>query len=104
NKIESYHIQEADLHHLFPSQSKANGKRGNYNFYDFRAHGHPLLECQISEMGTIQESHNPGFEPPDFHKGNVARALFYFSVRYNIEIPDYEEKYLRLWNTQDPVD
>ncbi|RYZ68005.1 MAG: nuclease, partial [Proteobacteria bacterium] len=44
------------------------------------------------------------FEPPDAHKGNVARALFYFSVRYNIKIDPIEENFLKAWNKADPVD
>lgn len=104
NKQESFSIQEADLHHLFPTQSRANSIRGNHNFYDFRAQGSPLDNCDISEIGTIPESRSVGFEPPDEQKGQVARALFYFSVRYNIEIPDYEEKVLREWNKKYPVD
>lgn len=104
NRSENRGIQEADLHHLYPTQSQANGTRGNHNFYDFNAHGFSLNGCQISETGTIPESGELGFEPPDFHKGNAARALFYFSIRYNIEIPDYEEKVLRKWHKADPVD
>ncbi len=61
------------------------------------------------------------FEVRDEIKGDVARALFYFAVRYKDErinesqggmtgpgntnhIPPYEEKYLRAWNHLDPVD
>jgi len=60
------------------------------------------------------------FEPADNVKGDVARALFYFAVRYKDKsinqsqsymtgpgdtnhIPPYEEKYLREWHLQDPV-
>jgi endonuclease I len=41
---------------------------------------------------------------PTVHKGNVARALFYFSVRYKIKIPATEEIVLRRWNDLDPID
>ncbi|RYZ37744.1 MAG: endonuclease I, partial [Myxococcaceae bacterium] len=44
------------------------------------------------------------FEPPDAHKGNVARALFYFSTVYNKPIPQNEESVLKEWNTLDKVD
>ena len=44
------------------------------------------------------------FEPPNGHKGNVARALFYFSVRYQIKISKLQEYYLKKWHQQDPVD
>ena len=38
------------------------------------------------------------------HKGNVARALFYFSVRYKMPINADEEEVLRRWHALDPVD
>ncbi|HVG58029.1 MAG TPA: endonuclease, partial [Hyalangium sp.] len=44
------------------------------------------------------------FEPPDEHKGNVARAMFYFSAEYNKRIPAEEESVLREWNKLDVVD
>jgi endonuclease I len=44
------------------------------------------------------------FEPPETHKGNVARSLFYFSIRYGLRISPEEEAYLKMWNKQDPVD
>ena len=44
------------------------------------------------------------FEPPKEHKGNVARALFYFSVKYKIAINDKEEEFLKRWDDLDPID
>lgn len=96
-------IQKADLHHLYPTDSRANSTRGNHNFGEL-AYGESLSNCEISRRGDIAGSGNTGFEPPKEHKGNVARALFYFSIRYKIAIPDYEEMYLRQWNYEDPVD
>lgn len=95
--------QKADIHHLYPTNSRANSKRGNFPFGNFQ-NGHPLEDCPLSRMGYLREARVDGFEPPLSQKGNVARSLFYFSVRYNIEIPDYEEIVLRQWNLLDPVD
>tara|TARA_Y100000385_G_C12769745_1_gene498765 strand:+ start:106 stop:387 length:282 start_codon:yes stop_codon:yes gene_type:complete len=44
------------------------------------------------------------FEPVDIHKGNVARAMFYFSIRYKKNLSKEQETLFRSWNTQDPVD
>jgi len=99
-------IQKADLHHLFPTDSKANSIRGNYDFSNITNDTGELAQekCQASKFGTSEANSADGFEPPNNHKGNVARALFYFSVRYKISIPKDEEIVLRKWNELDPVD
>lgn len=97
-------IQKSDLHHLFPTDSKANGIRGNNHFTNVNHGTSAYKGCNLSHVGVISATGRDGFEPPADHKGNVARALFYFSIRYDISIPDYEEIVLRQWNWQDPVD
>jgi deoxyribonuclease-1 len=96
--------QKSDLHHLFPTDSKANSTRGNYDFAEVTKNEN-LSNCSLSKSGpSVISGGKNFFEPPVAHKGNVARALFYFSVRYKIEIPDEEEDFLRRWNHLDPVD
>ncbi|MDD4974604.1 MAG: endonuclease [Bacteriovorax sp.] len=99
-------MQKSDLHHLYPSDSRANSIRGNDDFIDVKDDTGTLAQddCSISKYGSSSASSNDGFEPPLTHKGNVARALFYFSVRYKISIPKTEEDVLRRWNDLDPVD
>jgi endonuclease I len=99
-------IQKADLHHLFPADSKANSIRGNQDFTEVNNDTGDLArgKCSVSKFGSSATSSNDGFEPPLTHKGNVARALFYFSVRYKISIPKSEEDVLRRWHELDPVD
>lgn len=102
NGRQSRSAQKSDLHHLFPTKASANSTRGNILFGE--VDGESLSNCQISERGhDVYEGHD-AFEPPKNHRGNVARALFYFSTRYKIKIPDEEEVHLRLWHKQDPVD
>lgn len=95
--------QKTDLHHLYPTNSKANGRRGHLLFGDFPDNSGNLSYCPESQVGDL-ENGQEGFEPPTHQKGNVARALFYFSLRYDISINDYEEVTLRFWNILDPVD
>lgn len=99
-------MQKSDLHHLFPSDSKANSIRGNDNFTEVTSDNGDLsnMDCSSSKFGNSTTASNDGFEPPLTHKGNVARALFYFSVRYKMPIPQAEEEVLRRWNDLDPVD
>lgn len=99
-------MQKSDLHHLFPTDSRANAIRGNDNFTDV-SHDNGVLgetNCTISKYGAPVMGGDDGFEPPLSHKGNVARAIFYFSVRYKMPIPRNEEEVLRRWNDLDPVD
>ena len=101
----SKRIQKADLHHLYPTNSVANSTRGNHTFGEAR-YGDIGSNCHGSKLGAVKTDNGDVivFDPPKSHKGNVARALFYFSVRYDIDIPAHEERFLRQWNRLDPVD
>jgi subtilisin-like proprotein convertase family protein len=91
---------KSDLHHLFPTDSKANSTRGSFPFGE-------VVTVQWSKNGSkfgLDAQGRKVFEPPDEHKGNVARALFYFSAEYNKRIPAEEESVLRQWNKSDAVD
>lgn len=93
--------KKSDLFHLFPTDSKANSRRSSYNFDNVV--GDVKWEDNGSKLGDNDAGYT-AFEPRDDHKGDVARALFYFSVRYNMSIPPYEEDNLREWHESDPVD
>lgn len=97
-------IQRADLHNLFPTDSNANSTRGSYHFSNLPDGNFVRSNCQSSKVGVSSESSSRSFEPPEHHKGNVARALFYFAVRYGKKIPAHEEMFLRQWHLLDPVD
>lgn len=96
-------IQKADLHHLFPTDSKINNIRGNFKFGEVQKDSN-VLKCHGPRIGTPSYSSERVFEPPQDHKGNVARALFYFSIKYNLAIDPNEETVLRRWSSEDPVD
>lgn len=93
---------KSDLHHLFITDSKANSRRGSYPF------GEVVGQVEWSDPSGAKlgrdANGNRVFEPPDSHKGNVARALFYFSAVYNKKISPAEEEAMKAWNVLDPVD
>ncbi len=125
----------SDLHHLFAVDKIINSKRGNIHFGDVVKTDCP---CETPEepwycdwigdgSGAMKgkPSTNCGdysiFQPFADTRGDVARALFYFAVRYKDEqinlsqaggtgphpynhIPPYEERVLKLWSLIDPVD
>ncbi len=99
-------MQKSDLHHIFPADSKANSIRGNDDFVNVGDDNGALAsdDCTISKFGSSNASSKDGFEPPLTHKGNVARALFYFSVHYKMPLGREQEEVLRRWNDLDPVD
>lgn len=94
-------MQKTDLHHLFPTESQANSIRGNHIFGEAPSTNSNQPLCNPSQ---IHQGRKIVFTPPAQHKGNVARALFYFSVKYDLEISSEEEKVLREWHAEDPVD
>ncbi len=95
--------QKADLHHLFPTDTKLNSIRGNNSFGEV-ARDTKRLECPASRYGVSTSGREDVFEPPKNHRGNVARALFYFSLRYDLPIDATQEAFLRKWSKEDPVD
>ena len=90
---------ESDLHHLFPSDKEANNRRANLPFGEVVQE---VWRMGSSRLGTDQDG-NVVFEPPDEHKGNVARALFYVAAVYGLPLPPAEERVLRCWHQLDPV-
>lgn len=95
-------MQKSDLHHLFPTDSQLNGIRGNHPFGEVQKTSQSL-KCTCSRAGYNTDG-DYVFEPPQEHRGNVARALFYFAVRYGMSIDPTQEEILRKWNQQDPID
>lgn len=79
---------KSDLYHLFPTEMKINGMRGSYPFKD--CHQNRPLEGSLCQGN--------GFEPPEGHKGVVARAMFYMSVMYGMKIDSSQERTLREWS------
>lgn len=98
-------MQKSDLHHLYVTSSRANSTRGNNPFGEVTG-PLPFAGCEISQTGKIINktgSEVRVFQPPREHQGNVARALFYFSVRYKLPIDATQEETLRQWSKDDPV-
>ncbi|MFT5725391.1 MAG: deoxyribonuclease-1 [Bacteroidia bacterium] len=65
--------ERADIHHLFPTDVNANGRRSNYAF--------GLVSNPSWSEGGSKLSGNT-FEPRDAQKGDCARAMMYFAIRY----------------------
>lgn len=97
-------LQKSDMHHLYPTDSELNAIRGNHPFGEVTKDLKTLKCNGVSRYGYPAGGRQEVFEPPRGHRGNVARALFYFSTRYDLPISPLEETTLRKWNKEDPVD
>ncbi|MGC4119450.1 MAG: endonuclease [Myxococcales bacterium] len=104
---ESQPTGEADLHHLFPTEGDFNLRRSSWPFADTDCDA--LGTCLYSKGGSNID-YAPGsttdriVEVRPERRGDVARAHFYFSVRYALPIDAAEEAVLRCWNWTDPPD
>lgn len=75
-----------DLHHIFPTDGYVNNKRSNYpygkvNNANWTSSNSSKLGTSTSYIGYADKV----FEPIDEYKGDVARAYFYMSTRYESE-------------------
>lgn len=93
-------MQKSDMHHLYPSDSKANSERGNYEFGNVDGMPNELRVENCTKSALADDT----FQPPTSHRGNVARALFYFATHYNLPISKQQEEALRQWHKADPAD
>lgn len=97
-------MQKSDLHILYPALADANTSRSNHEFNEVSA-ALPSPCPKISRRGHAASGGTKiYYEPPTMHKGNVARAIFYFSVRYQLQVSSAEEASLRAWHRGDPPD
>lgn len=99
----------SDLHHLFPCDAKANTRRSNHPYGETDCIN---CNCVWSEGGSTL-GYSTGctqrvFKVRTARSGDIARAQFYFALRYqhdnNDAIAGYVEQVLRAWDAQDPVD
>ena len=91
---------QSDLHQLFVVDAEARLARNILPFCEVLV---PAWEKGGSRAGVDRRA-RPCFEPRDEQKGDTARAMFYTSVMYNLEIDPAQEKTLRVWNERDKVD
>jgi len=121
---------KSDLFHLFPTHPQFNSARGNLTFGLVKTKNWPDGYVGDPDCGETFPGHAYGcfsirgwdqygvlvFEPRDGQKGDTARAVLYFSIRYGKDCkvkslgildsyhPDVTEALLKTWNALDPPD
>ncbi len=112
--------QESDMHHLFPTRVEVNADRGSLPFGESPDEQTSNWYHQTTEQTDIPSSNIDAwselledvlFEPREDHKGNVARAMFYFYTMYREAADQADDTYfesqretLCAWHYLDPVD
>ena len=96
----------SDVHHLFPADQEANKRRAHYEFGHV---GCSESTCEWHRDGSFLGPSNDDWRDPIFEvrpdrRGDIARAILYFSVRYDEPVSAEEEAVLRDWNCEDPPD
>lgn len=109
----------SDMHHLFPTRSQVNSGRENFPYAEIpdEESTHWYFQNEVKNnipfqyINSYSERVNGRFEPREAHKGNVARAIFYFYTMYKEEADeadayffDIQKETLCKWNLSDPVD
>lgn len=106
----------SDMHHLFPSRAAVNSARSNYPFGEIKDDhtnewyykSFVLTSTPQNEIEEYSESIDNYFEPREDHKGNVARAVFYFITMYESQADKAFFEGMRptlcKWHLDDPVD
>ncbi|MEZ4318526.1 MAG: endonuclease [Myxococcota bacterium] len=89
-----------DVHHLYPVDADANSRRGNSPYGN-------VVDVVWQEGGSKLGDDASGarvFEPRAAHKGNAARSILYFGMRYGYDVEPAYRDVLKAWSTLDPPD
>lgn len=108
---------KSDIHHLFPTKSNVNSARNNDPFGEIDDNLTDTWYYLDGSQSTIPTSNidlyaenygSTAFEPREQHKGNAARAVFYFLTIYqdvaDQNFFDQQKDDLYQWHYLDEVD
>ena len=107
---------KSDIHHLYPTYQNWNSTRSNHPFGEIEDNTTEkwmyLTTDQTgipsSDIELWSEFKSGIFEPREDHKGNLARAIFYFYTMYPTEAGVLDQigdpAMLYQWHLDDPVD
>ena len=111
---------KSDIHQLFPCKSNVNSSRGNSPFGDINdedtdiwyRNDYSQTSIPTDYINEYAEKYNStnanSFEPREEHKGNTARAMFYFYAMYSDvaddEFWEIQKETLLNWHYYDSAD
>ncbi|MFT4967732.1 MAG: endonuclease I [Candidatus Deianiraeaceae bacterium] len=113
--------QFTDLFHIYPTDGRVNGVRGNFPYGEVNTSVRHFTSKNGSKMGQSNGCYTGRvFEPIDEFKGDIARTYFYMVTRYKPQISTWSRNHtgqvldgdnlsqcsqdiLIKWHLQDPV-
>ena len=92
-----YRHMQADMYNLYPAIGAVNALRSNYNFAGtVRASNSQFGRCPI-------KINNKTVQPPDYARGQIARAYLYMESVYPSYRIGRQKRELQGWDKQYPV-
>ena len=89
----------ADLHNHYPALTRVELARRNAQFAELAAD----VPSKFADIGCDLKTSFQLVEPRDEAKGNIARAIFYMHIEYDLPIVGQASMYKR-WHRMDPPD
>ncbi|WP_339413044.1 endonuclease I family protein [Pseudomonas sp. EA_35y_Pfl2_R5] len=94
-----YVYMTSDLHNLYPAMTRVELVRRNAQFGELD----DSVPSKFDDIGCHMKTSFQLVEPRDEAKGNVARAIFYMHVEYDLPIVGQVQVYKK-WHQMDPPD
>jgi hypothetical protein len=110
----------SDMHHMFATNGDANAARGSFPFDEINDQitnkwwkgSSYITSIPSININFYSEEHTGvEWEPRENHKGNVARAMFYFYTMYKAEADAADPNFFTIqkdvlwqWHNADPAD
>jgi deoxyribonuclease-1 len=91
-----------DIYNLRPTLEAANGERASFAFGETLCEG---AACPYALGGSELGANDAGatvWQVRPETRGDIARSMFYFAIRYTLDIDPTEEAVLRAWHAADP--
>ena len=98
-KDPSFKAMEADLHNLVPAIGEINGDRSNFIFSEIMGEERVYGNCDF-EINFPKRL----VEPRIGVRGDIARAYFYMSEQYGLDLTLEQLELFETWAEQDPPD
>lgn len=94
-----YVYMASDLHNLYPAMARVELARRNAQFGELD----DSVQSKFDDIGCDMKTSFQLVEPRDEAKGNIARAIFYMHVEYDLPIVGQVQMYNK-WHQMDPPD